>query len=422
MQIRALAAQTTVCILAGGVGKRFLPLTADRAKPAVPLAGKYRLIDVPLSNCLNSKLGRLLVMTQTMAHSLNQHINRGWAPLFPPESDNFIEVLSPEWRGGEKKWYEGTADCIQQNRFRISQENPRWVLILAGDHLYKMNYLEDLLVRHVETGAQLTIASVPIPIRDAKHFGVLETDANNRVRNFVEKPQGEVESMPSDPNRILGSMGVYVWDTAPMCSILDRCTAIERVEHDFGLHVIPMAIEEGLRVFAYPFVKANGEPEYWEDVGRIKTYHSAHMKLMSPNPEFDLYDPDWSWHTAPRHSPLAKSPFRATLENGAMISDGCIIDQALIDRSVIGPNCRVRDGVVIRNSVIFDNVHFGEGAYIENAIIDKHNRIPAGAIITPECVSGFELPPDFIPPEDGVIVIPKKTTVWNGWEPTPNSL
>jgi len=412
MSQRELIRQTTALILAGGLGTRFMPLTKDRAKPAVPFAGKYRLIDIPVSNCLNSGFGRILVMTQTLAQSLNQHIHKAWAPLFPAERDNFIEVVSPQQRVG-KKWYEGTADCVHQNLFRIGQDNPRWVIILSADHLYRMNYL-DLLQFHVDHDADVTIASIPVPLQDAKHFGILETDANHQVSKFKEKPKTKVKAMPGLPGHCMASMGIYVWNTRALVASLECCVNIQREEHDFGKHVIPEALASKMRVSAYPFVDEQNNPCYWQDVGRLKTYHQAHMELMSPNPRFDLYDNDWSWHTAPTHLPLAKIPLSARIRGGSMISDGCIIDEADIDRSILSPNVRVGKNVTIVNSLVFDNVEIGDGAHIENAIIDKHNVIPANAIISPGQVCGFDLDP-LTKIEDGIIAIPKRNIPWCGW-------
>jgi len=407
-----LTRDTTAVILAGGSGSRVFPLTRDRGKPGLPLAGKFRLIDIPLSNCLNSGIGRVFVFTQSLAQSTNRHVHNGWAPLFPAGRDNFIEVVPPQQKMG-KRWYEGTADSVLQNINLIGQDNPKYILILSADHIYNMNYM-DMVEAHVLSGADVTIASIPIPVDQAKHFGILETDSKYQVKKFREKPKGKVKEISNFPGQAMASMGIYVWSSRALVAALENCIHVQRDEHDFGKHVIPEVLESGMKVFSYPFVDEEMKPLFWADVGRFKSYYDVHMDFMGLNPGFNFYDENWPIHTAPRNLPSAKTALSAVVENGSMVSDGCIIDLAHLDRTVLSPNVRVGKNVVIENSIIFDNVQIGDGALIRNAIIDKHNIIPANAVITPEFVTGFDLDPDYLV-EDGIIVIPKRVIPWVGW-------
>jgi len=397
-------------ILAGGKGTRLEPLTRDRAKPAVPFGGQYRIVDFTLSNCLNSNLRRALVLTQYKALSLHRHINEAWGFL-SRELREFIEVLPPQQRIDEH-WYKGTADAIYQNIYSIEKEDPRFVLILAGDHIYKMDY-SDMIRTHIEREADLTIGCIPVPLRDGSSFGVMHVDAQDHVVRFLEKPKEPVP-MPDDSNHCLASMGIYVFTARPMYELLCQDATRSDSDHDFGKNIIPMMIEK-LRVGAYRFRDKNRKAvPYWRDVGTLDAYYQANMDLVEVDPVLNLYDREWPIRTLQPQLPPPKFVFsdegphehvRRGEANDSMVCQGCIVSGGYVRRSILSPNVRVNSYALVENSILFEGVDVGRHCRIRRAIIDKDVKIPANTTI------GYDLEHDrrrgFQVTEQGVVVIAK---------------
>jgi glucose-1-phosphate adenylyltransferase len=367
-------------VLAGGRGTRLEPLTRDRAKPAVPFGGIYRIIDFTLSNCINSDLRKILVLTQYKAVSLARHIDQGWRFLCR-ELDEYIEVIPPQQRIAEH-WYQGTADAIYQNVYTIEKAAPRETLILAGDHIYKMNYAA-MIDFHRQRGADLTIACLPTPKAQSREFGVMEVDDEGRVKRFLEKP-AEGPTIPGHPDQILASMGIYVFTTDVMYELLFRDAARkEGTNHDFGKDVIPAMLGDS-RVFAYPFRDENrkGGAAYWRDVGTLDAYYQTTMDLISVDPILNLYDRDWPIHTYQPPMPPPKFVFTEGDRRGAafnsVVCQGTIISGGQVYRSVISPNVRINSYALVEDSIIFDGVEIGRHARIRRAIVDKDVRVPSG--------------------------------------------
>jgi glucose-1-phosphate adenylyltransferase len=397
-------------ILAGGKGTRLEPLTRDRAKPAVPFGGLYRIIDFTLSNCINSNLRRMLVLTQYKARSLDRHIAAGWGFLSRDLGD-YIEVLPPQQRIDEH-WYKGTADAIYQNIYSIEKEEPRYVLILAGDHIYKMDY-GDMLRLHLERKADLTIGCIPVPLREATSFGVMHVDSQDKVVRFQEKPR-EPAPMPDDPTLCLASMGIYVFTARPMYELLCQDATRSDSDHDFGKNIIPGLIQSN-RVFAYRFRDKNRKAvPYWRDVGTLDAYYQANMDLVEIDPVLNLYDQEWPIRTHQPQLPPPKFVFsdegpRGHARRGeaqdSMVCQGCIISGGHVRRSVLSPNVRVNSYAIVENSILFEGVDVGRHSRIRKAIIDKEVRIPQNTTI------GYDLEQDrkrgFQITEQGVVVIAK---------------
>ncbi len=367
-------------ILAGGKGTRLEPLTRDRAKPAVPFGGVYRIIDFPLSNCINSGLRRILLLTQYKAASLDRHINMGWRFLCR-DLDEFVDILPPQQRIDEN-WYQGTADAVYQNIYNIEQHRPDYVLILAGDHVYKMDYSE-LIEDHVQSRADVTVACIPAPLHEGTQFGVMHIDGDNRVKSFKEKP-AQPEPMPDDPERCLASMGVYVFNANFLFDQLCRDATKADSVHDFGRNIIPAVIDTHL-VRAYPFRDKNtGKSLYWRDVGTLDAYFEANMDLIAVHPELNLYDSEWPIRTyQPQYPPpkfvfaetAAPSP-RAGQALDSVVSAGSIVSGGRVQRSVLAPNVRVNSWATVEDSILFDGVNIGRHSKIRRAIIDKGVTIP----------------------------------------------
>ncbi|VTS00702.1 glucose-1-phosphate adenylyltransferase [Tuwongella immobilis] len=399
-------------ILAGGRGTRLDPLTRDRAKPAVPFGGLYRIIDFTLSNCINSHLRRILVLTQYKGHSLERHIRRGWGFL-SAELNESIDILPPQQRIDEH-WYKGTADAIYQNVYSIEKENPESVIILAGDHIYKMDYSK-MLRHHEEQQADLTIGCIPVALHEVRHFGIMEVDAQHRVKAFLEKPK-TAPPMPDDPNHALGSMGIYVFNTQVMFERLFEDAAHPESEHDFGKDIIPRMIRDGHRVFAYPFHDKNNKPNpYWRDVGTIDAYYQTSMDLIDVDPQLNLYDSHWPIRTLPPQSPPPKFVFSDEGMPGvarrgealdSMVCPGCILSGGHVRRSILSPRVRVNSYATVEESILFDGVVVGRHCKIRRAIIDKHVKIP------PHTVIGYDLDVErrrgFTISEGGIVVIGKE--------------
>ena len=369
-----------VILLAGGAGERLYPLTRDRAKPAVFFGGPYRIIDFTLSNCINSGLRRIFIATQYKSLSLNRHIRMGWS-IVSEELGEFVEILPPQKRVSEH-WYQGTADAVYQNLYSIVQENARHVIVLSGDHVYKMDYAK-MLRFHRERGAGVTLAAIEIPIQEAYRFGVLSVDEQDRVTGFIEKSKN-APTVPGSPDLALGSMGIYIFDTDVLLKALEA-DAVKPSSHDFGKDIIPALITE-LPTYAYRFYDENKkESKYWRDIGTLDAFFDANMDLCGVDPEFNLYDPEWPMRTYQPQAPPAKFVFAEKSRRGealdSIISPGCIISGSRVEGSVLCPNVRVHSYGVIEQSMLMPGVRVGRHARIRRAIIDRDVLIPRGAVI-----------------------------------------
>jgi glucose-1-phosphate adenylyltransferase len=398
-------------VLAGGKGSRLEPLTRDRAKPAVPFGGNYRIIDFTLSNCLNSGIRRVLVLTQYKAMSLDRHITLGWRGFFCRELGEFIDVVPPQQRIDEQ-WYQGTADAVYQNIYTMEKERPRHVVILAGDHIYKMDYAK-LVAYHESRKADLTIAALRVPREEATAFGVMQVDSEQRIVGFQEKPKNP-QPAPGDPNHCLASMGIYVFNAPLLFDELCKDATLPDSAHDFGKNIIPSLIGNR-RVFAFPFKDENLKADaYWRDVGTIDAYFEANLDLTSVDPQLNLYDDRWPVRTHQPNLPPAKTVF-ASGEPGegsrrgealdSIVSQGAILSGGQAVRCVIGPGARINSYAHVEDSILFAGVNVGRRCRIRRAIIDKGVAIPEGTEI------GFDHAADrrrgFTVSEGGVVVIAK---------------
>jgi glucose-1-phosphate adenylyltransferase len=370
-----------VIVLAGGVGERLFPLTKERAKPAVYFGGPYRIIDFVLSNCLNSGFRRIFIATQYKSLSLNRHIRQGWS-IVSEELGEFIEIIPPQKRVGEH-WYQGTADAVYQNLYSIAREGPRYVVVLAGDHIYKMDYRK-MLQSHIENKADVTLASIEVAIEDGRRFGIVAVDESQRVIGFQEKP-AEPASIPGVPHLALASMGIYVFNMDALMRSLEEDAADPNSRHDFGRNIIP-ALLGGGTVFSYQFYDENKKAaKYWRDIGTLDAYYEANMDLCHVNPEFNLYDPEWPLRTYQPQSPPAKFVFAEDGRKGealdSLISPGCIVSGSRILGSILCPNVRVHSFCTIEQSILMPGVRVGRHARIRRAIIDRDVLIPRGALI-----------------------------------------
>ena len=392
-------------ILAGGRGERLLPLTQHRAKPAVPFAGKYRIIDVTLSNCLNSGLRKIAVLIQYKSHSLDRHLRRGWS-IFNPELGEFIFSVPPQQRISAD-WYRGTADAVHQNLFLLEQERPKFLLILAGDHVYKMNYA-DMFRFMQEKEADAVVGAIEWPREDATDFGVLGVDSSLRIIRFEEKPANPFP-LPDDPTHAFISMGIYLFRTDQLYDEL-RKDAGMATAHDFGKNIIPNMIQDNKKVFAYNFQDENKkEVKYWRDIGTLDAYYEANMDLVAVDPLLNLYDEDWPIRTYQGQFPPAKFVFadqhpggRVGIALDSIVSGGCIISGGKVQKSVLSPDVHVDQHADVQESVIMENVEIGEGARIRHAIIDKGVSIPPGTVI------GYDLEADrarYMVTENGIVVV-----------------
>ena len=408
---------TLAIIMAGGAGKRLYPLTRDRAKPAVPFGGIYRLIDFSLSNCVNSNLRKILILPQYKCLSLDRHLRLGWQ-IFNSELGEFIISLHPQQRIGEE-WYRGTADSIFQNFYTIQMENPEYILILSGDHIYKMDYSQ-MLQYHREREAQLTVAAIEVPCRQASEFGIFEVDEDFRILDFAEKP-ARPKPMPSRPDYAFASMGIYIFNTKTLYEVLGD-NALRKTEHDFGKNIIPAMLKGDYRVLAYNFRDENRkEAKYWRDVGTIDAYWEANMDLVSVSPVFNLYDRKWPIRTYHEQFPPAKTVFaqrdpktgeprRMGMALDSIISHGCIISGGRVQNSVLSPNVRINSYSYVYKSVLCEQVNVGRHAMIKNAIIDK------GVDIPPYTRIGYDPEEDakkYFVSKGGIVVIPKGMKIEN---------
>jgi glucose-1-phosphate adenylyltransferase len=393
---------TLAIIMAGGRGERLKQLTEDRCKPAAPFGGKFRIVDFVLSNCLNSGIRQISVLTQYKAHSLIQHIGKGWGFL-RGEFGEFIEIIPAQQRLGPE-WYQGTADALWQNMELIRAHRPLHVLVLAGDHIYKMDY-GPMIGFHVEKEADITVGVVEVPIDRAREFGVLAVDESNRVLNFLEKPR-DPPPIPGRPDVAMASMGIYVFNPRLLERLLRADAEDPQSVHDFGKNIIPAAIDK-LRVFAYPFEDVRSKAQhYWRDVGTIDAYYEANMELVRVSPELNIYDEQWPIWTYQEQLPPAKFVFDDDDRRGcaidSMVSGGCIISGSRVSNSLLFSQVRVHDHSTVDRSVILPRVRIGEHCVVRNAIIDEGSVVPDGMKIGVDPVQDHER---FYVSENGVTLV-----------------
>lgn len=404
-------------ILAGGQGERLFPLTKDRAKPAVPFGGRYRIIDFVINNFINSGFFKIKVLTQFKSNSLIEHITRTWRLV--PEVGQYVDVVPAQMRKGPF-WFRGTADAVFQNLELIFDEKPEYVCVFGGDHIYKMD-VNQMLQEHIANDADLTIATIPVPVEEAQHFGVVEVDADFRVTGFVEKPKSGAQTIPGRPDMILASMGNYIFKASVMIDVLQR-NALRNAGVDFGKEVIPEMYPR-MKVYAYDFAKNRipGEDEinrgYWRDVGTVDSYFAAALDLVAVTPMFNLYNHHWPVVSAPMHQPPAKFVFadsksqRVGIATDSLVSDGCIISGGTINRCVLHPRVRINSYADVDESILMDGVEVGRHSKIRRTIIDKGVKIPPGTSI------GYDLEHDrqrFTVTDSGIVVVPKGAKIEEG--------
>ena len=398
-------------IMAGGKGERLYPLTRDRAKPAVPFGGTHRIIDFTISNCVNSDIRKIYILAQYKSLSLDRHIQRAWNFLSSRVGE-FVYIIHAQQRINET-WYKGTADAIYQNFYSLQQERPDLVLVLSGDHIYKMDY-RPMIEEHLKKKADLTIATYEVPASQSRHFGVLQIDKTRRIRGFQEKP-AKPKTIPGKPDSILANMGVYIFNTDVLVKRLIENARRADSEHDFGKNIIPSMLK-GDRVFAYSHIdSATGKPAYWKDVGTIEAYYEANLDLLSDTAGIDLYDRKWPIYTYEKQAPPARITGFEERNNtlygmaaNSMISKGCRIRGAHVSNSLLSPNVSIGQYSTVKGSVVLDNVTIGRDCIIQNAIIDKEVVIPDGTEI------GCNLKRDartFTVTESGIVVIARGSTL-----------
>jgi glucose-1-phosphate adenylyltransferase len=379
--VSRITRHTLAVIMAGGRGERLKHLTDHRCKPATPFGGKFRIIDFVLSNCVNSGIRRVSVMTQYKAHSLIQHIQRGWSYL-RGEFGEFVEVIPAQQQLGSE-WYRGTADSLYQNLQTIRLHHPRHVLVLAGDHIYKMDY-GPMLASHVEKRADITVGVVEVPREQATAFGVMSVDPDYRITKFSEKPR-DPEGIPGREQFALGSMGIYVFKANLLYRLLEEDSKRPDTKHDFGRNIIPSALDS-LKVFAYPFTDMHTRVQhYWRDVGTVDAFYEANMELVAADPELNIYDEQWPIWTYQRQYPPAKFVLdedgRRGMAVNSMVSGGCIISGATVNQSLLFSNVRVDERSYIERAVIFPDVRIGAGSVVKRAIVDTGGVVPPGTQI-----------------------------------------
>lgn len=401
-----MLSKTLTIILAGGAGRRLHPLTAYRAKPAVPFGGKYRIIDFTLSNCLHSGLRRILVLTQYKSHSLQLHLRDAWS-IFSPQLREYITPVPAQMQTGDS-WYAGTCDAIYQNQFLLDRSDAEWVLILSGDHIYRMDYAA-MLQSHIEHDADATVGCIEVPLSQARSFGVMSVDPTDRITAFHEKPEVPTP-IPEKPSHALASMGIYVFPRARLCSLLREDHDAAGSSHDFGKDILPRLIHTH-RVYVYRFGGTKGrvtQDRYWRDVGTIDTYYEANMDLLRSDSPIDLYQDDWPIRGYERSYPPARTVSGRSGRPAEVVNSiqgsGTLISGATVRHSVLFPNVRVEDGATLEDSVLFEGVKVLEGAQLRHCIIDKDVVVPAGETIGFDRVKDAER---FTVSEQGAVVIPK---------------
>jgi len=398
--------ETLTLILAGGEGARLSPLTNERAKPAVPFGGKYRIIDFTLANCLHSGLRRLLVLTQYKSHSLQKHLRDGWS-IFNPELGEYITAVPPQMRTGDD-WYTGTADAIHQNLYLLERSGAKYVVILSGDHIYRMDYAA-MIQQHVDTNAELTIGCMEVSASEASAFGVLEMDDSGKIYSFVEKPEN-YQSPDSTSDKAMVSMGIYVFSMDLLLDALRCDYADDDSSHDFGNDIIPSLIKTN-GVFGHRFGGSGGRVSqdcYWRDVGTLDAFYEANMDLLKPIPPINLYQEDWTIRTHQQQLPPARTVPGMLGNEGifinSIIAGGTIIAGGSVQDSILFPRVYIGDESFVVHSVLFEGVKVGDGAQLKNCIVDKNVEIPANIKI------GFDPEEDanrFTISEKGIVVIPK---------------
>mgnify|MGYP002713031307 FL=1 len=396
---------TLTFILAGGQGSRLAPLTANRSKPSVPYGGKYRIIDFTLANCLHSGLRRILVLTQYKSHSLNKHLRDGWS-IFNPELGEYITAVPAQMRHGEQ-WYRGTADAIFQNLYLLERSTADYVLILSGDHIYRMDYAA-LLDTHRKSQADATLACMSVDVKEASAFGIVDVDADNRILDFEEKP-AQPKTLTGQPTQSLASMGIYVFSTRLLSEVLTADQQDSHSSHDFGKDILPKLIRSA-HVQAHIFGGEEGRvspDRYWRDVGTIDAFYESNMDLLKPVPPLDLYQDDWPIRTYQPQTPPARTvPSDAGTEGvfiNSILSGGVVISGGNVGHSILFDNVFVDSGAIVEQSILFEGVQVGEGARLQNCIIDKHVKVPADEQI------GYDLERDeqrFTVSEKGIVVVP----------------
>ena len=414
MLARQLPLKTVALILAGGRGTRLKDLTIKRAKPAVHFGGKFRIIDFALSNCLNSGIRRIGVITQYQSHTLVQHIQRGWS-FFSEEMNEFVDLLPAQQRVHGENWYRGTADAVTQNLDIIRRYNAEYIVILAGDHIYKQDY-SHMLIDHVEKGARCTVACLPVPVAEATAFGVMHVDADDKIIDFVEKPANP-PTMPGDDTKSLASMGIYVFDADYLYELLEDDDKDENSSHDFGKDIIPKITKAGM-AYAHPFPLScvqsdpNAEP-YWRDVGTLEAYWKANLDLASVTPELDMYDQNWPIRTHMESLPPAKFVHAGRDRLGhatdSIVSPGVIVSGGEVHHSVLSPNVRIHSWSQVVDSILFDGVVVNRRARVYKAILDKN------VVLTENSTVGIDTEHDlargFTVTPEGITVVPKGTVV-----------
>jgi len=393
-------------IMAGGKGERLYPLTKDRTKPAVPFGGIYRIIDFALSNCINSGLRKIHVLTQYKSYSLTRHISRGWNVL-NSELGEYIDAIPAQQRVDDQ-WYKGTADSIYQNIYAIEDEKPEYVLILAGDHIYKMDYRQ-MFDFHKENKADLTMGVIEMPKEKAGEFGVCEVDKNSRVKGLIEKPKKQIENI-SGGKFVYASMGIYIFNTDMLEKILEKDSKDEKSSHDFAKNIIPIMLSSS-NVYAFNFKDAeSSQLKYWKDVGSIDAYFEANMDLIQVVPPMNLYDKKWPFRTYQEQYGPAKSVWaeedsdRIGMALNSIISNGCIISGGKVKSSILSPDVRINSFSEVSDSILMEGVDIGRYAKVRRTIIDKNVNVPQKMEI------GYNLKEDkkrFTVTESGIVVIPK---------------
>jgi glucose-1-phosphate adenylyltransferase len=398
-------------ILAGGEGRRLDPLTRERAKPAVPFGGRYRIIDFVLSNLANSGFLRMKVLVQYKSESLNTHIQRAWR--LTALLNQYVEIVPAQQRVGPK-WFAGSADAIYQNLNIITDEEPDYLFVFGSDNIYRMD-VRQMLQFHLDKKADLTVAAIPVPLEEAKDFGIIEVDSEGRMIGFVEKPKVGAKTVPGNPSRCLGSMGNYLFTTEALVQEIVRDAGDPNSAHDFGKSIVA-SMYQRKKVFVYDFGtnvvpgQSQRERGYWRDVGSLDAYYQANMDLVAVDPVFSLYNYDWPIYTVQYNYPPAKFVFRLESEGrvgqatNSLISEGCIISGGQVHHCIVSPKVRVNSYAVVEDSIVFENVNIGRHCKIRRAIVDKHVDIPAGTTI------GYDLEKDrrqFHVSDSGIVIIPK---------------
>jgi len=411
-------AKLLAMILAGGEGRRLDPLTRERAKPAVPFGGRYRIVDFVLSNFANSGILKMKVLVQYKSESLNAHIQRGWR--LTSLLDQYVEIVPAQMRVGPK-WFEGSADAIYQNLNIITDEEPEHTFVFGADHIYRMD-VRQMLDFHRDKGADLTVAAIPIPVEEANEFGIIESDPEGRMIGFVEKPKSGAKTMPGDPTRCLASMGNYLFTTDALVQEIVRDAGDPNSAHDFGKSIVS-SMYQRKRVFVYDFarnvVAGQGEKErgYWRDVGSLDAYFQANMDLVAVDPVFSLYNEQWPIFTARHNFPPVKFVFNNEKERrvghatDSLVSEGCIISGGHVHRSILGPRVRVNSYASVEECILFEDVNIGRHCRIRRAIVDKHVDIPTHTTI------GYDVEQDrkrFFLTDSGIVVIPKGMRIESG--------